>query len=57
MPKVVPFAPKEWPLTRDLDEVIQGHMHRLARFQKDRETPVASEEAEHLIIYRSVQPG
>lgn len=50
MPKIVPFSPKEWSLTRSLDEVIQGHLDRLARFQKDRESPVASAEAQDLML-------
>jgi hypothetical protein len=50
MPKIVPFVPKEGSRTRDLDGVIQGHLERLTRFQKDRETPVASAEAEDLML-------
>ncbi len=50
MPKVVPFAPQEKSLLRDLDEVIQGHLERLDRFQADRATPVVGPEAEDLML-------
>jgi hypothetical protein len=50
MTKIVPFAPQEMSLLRDLDEVIQGHMERVGRFQKDREEPVVSPEAVDLML-------
>jgi hypothetical protein len=50
VPKIVPFDPNEMTLTRDLEAVIQGHVKRLARYQLDDETPVASAETEHLML-------
>ena len=54
MPKIVPFAPKERSLARDLDVVIQGHQARLARFQTNRETPAASAEDQDLMLQTMV---
>jgi hypothetical protein len=50
MTKIVPFAPQEMSLLRDLDEVIQEHVERVAQFQRDRETPVVSPEAVDLLL-------
>jgi hypothetical protein len=54
MPKIIPFSPKEMTLTRDLEDVIQGHAERLYRFQMDGETPVVSAEAENLMLRNMV---